>query len=166
MVQLGGRAAPYSSTPVRQSSGPDSENDHFDTARSIYASNKAIKVFLLRYTNLFLFVSVGHRFVFALSKQDNCTDGSISSSPVLKTATSLEDPSFATAQASSFFIGDCAADACSLSDNVECQSREDLAGSYRYAATGSTPPGVQLQPAGASTLNGGFVVCQHLHSES
>ncbi|KAK5847903.1 hypothetical protein PBY51_016995 [Eleginops maclovinus] len=54
---------------------------------------------------------------------------------------------------SSFFIGDAQGDSSSLFYNTECQSKEDLAGSYRYTATGATPPEVQAPPAGRSTPN-------------
>ncbi|XP_026218660.1 serine/threonine-protein kinase 11-interacting protein isoform X2 [Anabas testudineus] len=130
VVQLAGQTTPYSSTPIHHSSVPNSENDYLDTAQSIYSSNKAIK--------------------------DDYTDGSISSSPILETAIASEDPTFATAQGSSFFIGDRPSETCSLSDNTDCQSREDLAGSYHYTATGSTPPDVQPQPAGRSDLKDGL----------
>ncbi|TNN70296.1 Serine/threonine-protein kinase 11-interacting protein [Liparis tanakae] len=77
------------------------------------------------------------------------TDG-IRSSPVLEAATSAEESAFLTAQASSFFTGDDRGDASSLS--TEIHGKEELAGSYRYVATG-TPPEVQAPPAGRSTPN-------------
>ncbi|XP_056286828.1 serine/threonine-protein kinase 11-interacting protein isoform X3 [Pseudoliparis swirei] len=73
------------------------------------------------------------------------TDG-IRSSPV----TSTEESAFLTAQGSSFFTGDDRGDASSLS--TELHSKEELAGSYRYVATG-TPPEVQAPPAGRSAPN-------------
>ncbi|XP_070711928.1 serine/threonine-protein kinase 11-interacting protein isoform X3 [Pempheris klunzingeri] len=87
------------------------------------------------------------------SKQDDHTDASISSSPNLETATTTEDPTFLTAQGSSFFIGDGQGVTTSLSYNTDCQSREDLAGSYKYTATGATPPEVQALLARRSTPN-------------
>lgn len=92
----------------------------------------------------------------SLSQQDDYTDGSISSSPILDAATATEDPTFITAQGSSFFIGDGQGDTSSLSYNTDCQSKEDLAGSYHYTATGATPP--EVQPAGRSSPNGQFVL--------
>lgn len=56
VVQLGGQTTPYSSTPIHHSLVSSSENDHFDTAQTIYSANKAIKVFMIFYTYLFLFV--------------------------------------------------------------------------------------------------------------
>uniref|UniRef100_A0A3Q1K221 Serine/threonine-protein kinase 11-interacting protein n=1 Tax=Anabas testudineus TaxID=64144 RepID=A0A3Q1K221_ANATE len=54
VVQLAGQTTPYSSTPIHHSSVPNSENDYLDTAQSIYSSNKAIKVFMISYTYIFL----------------------------------------------------------------------------------------------------------------
>ncbi|XP_078099705.1 serine/threonine-protein kinase 11-interacting protein isoform X7 [Sander vitreus] len=85
------------------------------------------------------------------ANKDDYTDGSISSSPILGAATTTEDPAFVTAQGSSFFIGDVQGDTSSLSYKSECQSKEDLAGSYHYIATGATPPEVKAQPEGRST---------------
>lgn len=100
--------------------------------------------------------------IFSVSQQDDYTDATMSSSPILETATTTEDQTFVTAQGSSFFIGDAPGDNYSLSYNTECQSKEDLAGSYHYTATGATPPQVQAQPAGRSTPIGWFSLCQHL----
>ncbi|KAM9334363.1 serine/threonine-protein kinase 11-interacting protein [Symphorus nematophorus] len=124
VVQLAGQSTPYSSTPIRHSSRPDSEDDRLDITQSTRSANK----------------------------QDDYTDASISSSPILQAATTTEDPTFVTAQGSSFFIGDGQGDTSSLSYNTDCQSKEDLAGSYHYTA-GATPPEVQAQPAGRSTPN-------------
>lgn len=123
VVQLAGHSAPCSSTPIQRSSRPESEDDHLDINQSTRSANK-----------------------------DDYTDGSISSSPILDAATTTEDPSFITAQGSSFFIGDGPGDTSSLSYDTVCQSKEDLAGSYHYTATGATPP-VHAQPAGRSTPN-------------
>nr|XP_046238382.1 serine/threonine-protein kinase 11-interacting protein isoform X4 [Scatophagus argus] len=124
VVELGGQSAPYSSTPIRCSSRQDSEDDHLDITQSTQSVTK-----------------------------DDYTDASISSSPVLEAATTTQDPTFITAQGSSFFIGDGQGDTSSLSYNTDCYSKEDLAGSYRYTAVGATPPEVQAQPAGGSTSN-------------
>lgn len=91
------------------------------------------------------------------SQQDDYTDASISSSPILDaatTTTTTEDPSFITARGSSFFIGDGPGDTTSFSYKTECQSKEELAGSYHYTAIGATPPEVQARPAGRSSSNG------------
>ncbi|XP_049919526.1 serine/threonine-protein kinase 11-interacting protein isoform X2 [Epinephelus moara] len=125
VVQLAGQSTPYCSTPIKRSSGPESEDDHLDINQSTPSANK-----------------------------DDYTDGSISSSPIIETAATTQDPTFITAQGSSFFIGDGQGDDLSnLSYNIECQSKEDLAGSYRYTPTGATPPEVTAQPAGRSTPN-------------
>ncbi|XP_015229446.1 PREDICTED: serine/threonine-protein kinase 11-interacting protein [Cyprinodon variegatus] len=57
----------------------------------------------------------------------------------LETAITSMEPSFATAQGTSFFIGDGPDDTSSLSYNTEHQSKEDLAGSYHYSILGDTP---------------------------
>lgn len=72
-------------------------------------------------------------------------------SPVLEV-----DPTFVTAQGSSFFIGDGEGGISSFSRTADCQSTEDLAGSYCYASEGATPPGVQALPAGRSAPSGEF----------
>ncbi|KAG8004487.1 Serine/threonine-protein kinase 11-interacting protein [Nibea albiflora] len=126
VVQLAGRSTPYCSTPIRQPSRPDSEDDHLDRTQSARSINK----------------------------QDDYTDASISSSPILDaaiTTNNTEDPSFITARGSSFFIGDGPGDTTSFSYKTECQSKEELAGSYHYTAMGATPPEVQARPAGRST---------------
>ncbi|XP_032362495.1 serine/threonine-protein kinase 11-interacting protein isoform X2 [Etheostoma spectabile] len=87
------------------------------------------------------------------ANKDDYTDGSISSSPILGAATTTEDATFVTAQGSSFFIGDGQGDTSSLSYKSEGQSKEDLAGSYHYIATGATPPEVKALPAGRSAQN-------------
>ncbi|XP_045915214.1 serine/threonine-protein kinase 11-interacting protein isoform X2 [Micropterus dolomieu] len=84
-------------------------------------------------------------------QQDEYTDAS--SSPILEAATTAEETTFVTVQGCSFFIGDGQGDTSSLSYNTECQSKEDLAGSYHYSTPGATPPEVQAQPAGRSTPN-------------
>nr|XP_020470912.1 serine/threonine-protein kinase 11-interacting protein isoform X2 [Monopterus albus] len=121
VVQVAGQSAPYSSTPVHHSSRANSEGTHLDVTQSIHSANK----------------------------QDSYTDVSINSSPALETATTTEDSYFTTAQGSSFFIEDAPGNTCSLSNNTECQSKEDLAGSYHYDPTGE----VDFQPAGISTPN-------------
>ncbi|XP_029302086.1 LOW QUALITY PROTEIN: serine/threonine-protein kinase 11-interacting protein [Cottoperca gobio] len=124
VIQLARQSTPYCSTPIQRSSRPESEDDHLDTNQSTRSANK-----------------------------DDYTDGSISSSPVLEAASTTEDPTFVTAQGSSFFIRDGQGETSSLSYSTQCQSKEELAGSYRYTATGATPPGVQALPAGRSTPN-------------
>ncbi|XP_074482840.1 serine/threonine-protein kinase 11-interacting protein isoform X3 [Sebastes fasciatus] len=123
VVQLAGQSTPRSSTPIKRSSTPQSEDDHLDINQSSRRTNK----------------------------QDDYTDGSLSSSPVLEAATATEDPTFVTAQGSSFFTGDDQGDTSSLSYHTECQSKEDLVGSYHYTATGATP--TEVQPSGRSTPN-------------
>lgn len=124
VVQLAGQSTPYCSTPIRRPSKPDSEDDHLDITQSTRSANK-----------------------------EDYTDASISSSPIPEAAVTTEDPTFVTAQGSSFFIGEGQSDTCSLSYNTECQSKEDLAGSYRYTALDATPPGIQSQPTGRATPN-------------
>ncbi|KAK1876486.1 Serine/threonine-protein kinase 11-interacting protein [Dissostichus eleginoides] len=127
VVHVDGQSTPYSSTPNKHSSRPESEDDLLHVIHSTRNANK-----------------------------EDYTDGSISSSPILEAATTTEDPAFFTAQGSSFFIGDAQGDSSSLSYNTECRSKEDLSGSYRYTATGATgatPPEVQAPPAGRSTPN-------------
>lgn len=80
-----------------------------------------------------------------MSQQEVYTDASVSSSPILEAAVTTEDPTlpFVTAQDTSFFIGESDGDTSaerSISRNTECQSKEDLAGSYCYGATGAMPP--------------------------
>ncbi|XP_034061378.1 serine/threonine-protein kinase 11-interacting protein isoform X1 [Gymnodraco acuticeps] len=124
VVHVDGQSTPYSSTPNKHSSRPESEDDLLHVIHSTRNTNK-----------------------------EDYTDGSISSSPILEATATTEDPAFFTAQGSSFFIGDAQGDSSSLSYNTECQSKEDLAGSYCYTATGATPPEVQAPPAGRSTPN-------------
>lgn len=85
------------------------------------------------------------------------TDASISSSPILRaaaaTTTTTEDPTFITAQGSSFFTEAGRGDTSIISYNTDCQSKEDLAGSYHYTAESATPPDVHAHPAGRSTPN-------------
>ncbi|XP_026157934.1 serine/threonine-protein kinase 11-interacting protein isoform X2 [Mastacembelus armatus] len=124
VVQLVSQSTPYSSTPVHHPLRPDSADDHPDINQSNCSINK-----------------------------DDYTDASINSGPVQDTATTTEDPTFTTAQGSSFFIGDGPDDTCSLSYNTECQSKEDLAGSYHYTSTCTTLPERHTPPAGRSTPN-------------
>ncbi|XP_068575404.1 serine/threonine-protein kinase 11-interacting protein isoform X3 [Cebidichthys violaceus] len=124
VVQLAGQSTPYSSTPIQRSPIPETEDDHLDVNQSTRRTDK----------------------------QDEYSDGSIRSSPILEAAVSSEDPTFVTAQGSSFFIGNDQVDASSLSYSTEHQSKEGLAGSYRYTPTG-TPPEVHAPPAGRSTPN-------------
>lgn len=127
VVQVAVQSSPYSSTPIQRSSRPDSEDDR-DITESMQSAYKQMTA-------------------------DDDTDASNSSSPIPEAATATEESMFVTAQGSSFFIGDSPGQTSRLSYNSECQSKEDLAGSYHYAATGATPPRVQAQPAGRSTPN-------------
>ncbi|KAF3688448.1 Serine/threonine-protein kinase 11-interacting protein [Channa argus] len=127
VVQLAGQTTPYSSTPLYHSSLPNNDDDHLDMSPSVRSVDKAYK--------------------------GDYTDDSISGSPFPETAIPTEDTAFVTAQGSSFFIGEDPGDTRSLSDNTECQSKEDLAGSYHYTATGVTPTDDQVQPAGRLTPN-------------
>ncbi|XP_029373296.1 serine/threonine-protein kinase 11-interacting protein isoform X2 [Echeneis naucrates] len=122
VVQLADPSTLYSSTPVDQPSRPNSEDECLYKTRITRGPTK-----------------------------DGYTDASISSSPILETATTTTDTTFITAQGSSFFTGDAAGDTSSLSYNTECRSREDLAGSYHYSST--PPPEIHVQPAGRSTPN-------------
>ncbi|XP_062270667.1 LOW QUALITY PROTEIN: serine/threonine-protein kinase 11-interacting protein [Scomber scombrus] len=124
VVQLAGQPAPCCSTPIRRPSRPDSEDERLDITQSTRSANK-----------------------------EDYTDASISSSPILESAITTEDPTFVTAQGSSFFIKEGQSDTCSLSYNTDCQSKEDLAGSYRYSALDGTPPEVQSQPAERASPN-------------
>lgn len=107
VVQVAEQTAPYSSTPIRRSPQPESE-DRLDFTKSQSQLDDAVE--------------------------------RISSSPILETACTSVDPSFVTAQGTSFFIGDAPDDTGSLSYNTEGQSKEDLAGSYHYSITAATPP--------------------------
>ncbi|XP_041638092.1 serine/threonine-protein kinase 11-interacting protein isoform X2 [Cheilinus undulatus] len=129
IVQLAAQSSPYTSTPIRHTSRPDSEDDHLEKTQSTRSINK-----------------------------DADTDASISSSPLLESTANTEDQTFVTAHGSTFYIGDEQGDAASSSVfyNTECQSKEELAGSYRYNAVSVTPPEVQAQPAGRSELNDGL----------
>lgn len=105
--------------------------------------------------------------VFSVSRQEDYTDASISSSPILESALTTEDPTFVTAQGSSFFIKEGQSDTCSLSYNTDCQSKEDLAGSYHYSALEGTPPEVQSQPAERASPNGGYLyMCEEVWENS
>ncbi|XP_020497825.2 serine/threonine-protein kinase 11-interacting protein isoform X1 [Labrus bergylta] len=129
VVQLASQPTPYTSTPIRQSSRPDSEDDHLDTTQSTRSVNK-----------------------------DDYTDASISSSPILESTANTEDQTFITAHGSTFYIEDGQGGTASsgVFYNTECQSKEELAGSYRYNTAGATPPDVQSQPAGRPDLNDGL----------
>ena len=153
---MDGQSTPYSSTPNKHSSRPESEDDLLHVIHSTRNTNKVFQKTVKHF--LFVhFICISHQ-LFSLSQQEDYTDGSISSSPILEAAaTTTEDPAFFTAQGSSFFIGDAEGDSSSLSYNAECRGKEDLAGSYRYTATGATPPEVQAPPAGRSTPNGGLI---------
>uniref|UniRef100_UPI003AB0FC4F serine/threonine-protein kinase 11-interacting protein n=1 Tax=Centroberyx gerrardi TaxID=166262 RepID=UPI003AB0FC4F len=143
LVQLPSRSAHSTSTPIRRPSGQDSGDASFTLDP----------------------VDITHTSCTA-NKQEDCTDGpasrdaSLSSSPILEASTTIEAPtsSFVTAQGSSFFIGESEGDTWagrSLSYSTDCQSKEDLAGSYHYTATGATPPPgrsqVQVQHADRSS---------------
>lgn len=168
VVQLAGQSAPYCSTPIKRSLRPDSEDEQLDIIQNMQS---ATKVFRNSKPLAFCFPSFlqiifkivqpeSHHFgVLWFSQQDDYTDASISSSPVLEAATTTEDPIFITAQGSSFFTGDGQGDTSSLSYTTDCQSKDDLAGSYRYTSIAATPPEVPAQRAGRSTPNGEFSLC-------
>ncbi|XP_037135312.1 serine/threonine-protein kinase 11-interacting protein isoform X2 [Syngnathus acus] len=81
-----------------------------------------------------------------------------------ETATAAtEDLDFSTAQGGSISMGDGGLDSFSLSYNAECQSEEDLAGSYSYNAVSSTPPAMQPSGMANSTdlLNEAFEAVDH-----
>ncbi|XP_069020138.1 serine/threonine-protein kinase 11-interacting protein isoform X2 [Embiotoca jacksoni] len=122
VVQVVGQPTPYSSTPNYRSSRPDSEHGHLDVTQSTRSVDK-----------------------------DDYTDGNNSSSSIPESATTVEDPAFVTAQESSFFTGDAPGDTSSIYYNTDSQSKEELAGSYRYTTISATPPQVQVQRAGRST---------------
>ncbi|XP_012714356.2 serine/threonine-protein kinase 11-interacting protein isoform X1 [Fundulus heteroclitus] len=119
VVQVAEQTAPLSSTPISRSPRPESEEDHLDFTQSPHSADKL----------------------------DDAKEP-ISSSLILDTAITSVDPSFVTAQGTSFFIGEASDDTSSLSYNTECQSKEDLAGSYHYSITGATPP--PAEPTGPS----------------
>ncbi|KAM3857116.1 serine/threonine-protein kinase 11-interacting protein [Diretmus argenteus] len=136
VVQLAGQPAPSTSTPIHRPSGPDTgdasfTHDHTDIPQSSGDANKEC------YTD------------GPVSR-----DASLRSSPVTEASTTREDP-FVTAEGSSFFteegVGDTWAEPSLYS--TDCQSKEDLAGSYHY--THSIPPEghsqVQVQHAEGSS---------------
>ncbi|CAJ1086801.1 serine/threonine-protein kinase 11-interacting protein isoform X3 [Xyrichtys novacula] len=128
VVQLASQSAPHTSTPIRNSSRPDSEDDHLDLNQSFPSLNK-----------------------------ENLTNSSSkSSSPTLEANT--EDQTFVTAQGSTFYIGDEQGDTSSSSAfyNIENQNKDELAGSYHYDASGATPPQVPAQQAGRTNLIDGL----------
>ncbi|XP_029696317.1 serine/threonine-protein kinase 11-interacting protein [Takifugu rubripes] len=84
-------------------------------------------------------------------QEDEGTDVSISGSSLPEAGTTTEDPTFITAQGSSFFIGDGQGDVSSISSNADSQSKDGLFGSYCYTSTGATPPELHAPPAGRST---------------
>ncbi|XP_030012122.1 serine/threonine-protein kinase 11-interacting protein isoform X2 [Sphaeramia orbicularis] len=123
VVQLDGQSTPYSSTPVSHPPRPNGEDDHLDVTQSTQSAN-----------------------------QEDNTDGSLSSSPILESTNVTEDPTsaFVTAR-SSFFIGEAQTDTCSLSSNTE--GKEELAGSYRYTDPNMTSAEAAACPSGRSTPN-------------
>ncbi|XP_028987169.1 serine/threonine-protein kinase 11-interacting protein isoform X2 [Betta splendens] len=124
VVQLAAQTTPYCSTPLHHSSVPNSDSE-LDAKPSTYSTNKPNK--------------------------DDYTDGSISSSPILATPLSSENPVFFTALESPFIVDDRPDDTHSIPSNAEQQSQEDLAGSYNYTTTVSAPSDVQ--PTGRCSLN-------------
>lgn len=82
------------------------------------------------------------------------TDASIGGGSVPEASTTAEDPTFITAQGSSFFIGDAQGDVSSLSSNADSQSKDGLFGSYCYTSTIATPPEFHAPPVGRSTPHG------------
>ncbi|XP_037552255.1 serine/threonine-protein kinase 11-interacting protein [Nematolebias whitei] len=120
VVQMTEQTTPYSSTPNFQSARPDSEDNYPDFTQRTHSVNK-----------------------------HDDSDTSKGSSIIPETALTLEDPTFVTAQGSSFFIGDGSDDTSSISYNIDSQSKEDLAGSYHYTATEVPPP--QAEPTDQST---------------
>ncbi|XP_047210933.1 serine/threonine-protein kinase 11-interacting protein isoform X2 [Girardinichthys multiradiatus] len=119
VVQVAEQTAPCTSTPISRSPRPGSEDDHLDFTQSICSVDKL-----------------------------DDTNELISSSLIPETAITSADPSFVTAQGTSFFIGDTPDDTSSLSFNTECPSKEDLAGSYHYSIPAATPP--PAEPTGSS----------------
>lgn len=124
VVQLADPAAPYSSTPVDEPPRPDSEDDRLDGTLSSVFTNK-----------------------------DDCTDSSLSCSPVLNATRTTEEPtsSFMTAP-SSFFIGENQVDTSSPSNTTA--SREELAGSYHYTDPELTVAHDLLCPSGRTSPEG------------
>ncbi|XP_029927508.1 serine/threonine-protein kinase 11-interacting protein isoform X2 [Myripristis murdjan] len=132
VVQLAGQPNPSCSTPIH---GP-SRLDTVDTS--------------LTQDNVDINQSSGTANKELFTDRPVSRDASLSGSPMLEAATTVEDPtpSFVTAQGSSFFIGDGEDDTWAerrLSYNTECQSKEDLAGSYHYTDAATTPPEGQSQ---------------------
>ncbi|XP_061534006.1 serine/threonine-protein kinase 11-interacting protein isoform X2 [Phycodurus eques] len=68
------------------------------------------------------------------------------------TTETTEDPTFFSTQGSSLYIEEGGDDKFSLKYNADCQSKEDLAGSYSYTAICATPPGIQ--PSGRDNSTG------------
>nr|XP_040031616.1 serine/threonine-protein kinase 11-interacting protein isoform X2 [Gasterosteus aculeatus aculeatus] len=120
VVQLAGQSAPYSSTPIKRPLTPEREHDHLDVYHSTPRTNK-----------------------------DEHTDGSAGSSPLPEAVAASGDTTFVSARGSSFFIGKDGGDSSGISF-CKSQSKDDLAGSYRYTPTG-TPPEVRGPPAGRTT---------------
>ncbi|XP_077424899.1 serine/threonine-protein kinase 11-interacting protein isoform X2 [Vanacampus margaritifer] len=76
--------------------------------------------------------------------EDVKVNTSLSSNPEETASTGItEEPTFFTAQGNSLYIGESGADSFSLSYNADGQSKDDLAGSYSYAAICATPPAIQ-----------------------
>ncbi|KAM9328061.1 serine/threonine-protein kinase 11-interacting protein isoform 2-T2 [Pholidichthys leucotaenia] len=119
------QSSTHCSTPIPHSSRPESEDEHPHLTRSVQSANK---------------------------RGDYMDDGN-RNSPILDAPSTTEESAFLTAQGSSFFIGDSPGQSSSSLSNMECQSKEDLAGSYRYFAAGTTPPQGQSQPTGRATPN-------------
>ncbi|XP_034034142.1 serine/threonine-protein kinase 11-interacting protein [Thalassophryne amazonica] len=127
VVQIADQSPLCSSTPIQHSQRPDTEDDQIDAIERAQSNNKV-----------------------------DCTDVSVSSSPIVEAATTSDDPttSFVTARGSSFFIGDGEGDTWPVHDLTsisKSQSKEELAGSYHYTTINDTPPEVQY--AGRSSPN-------------
>lgn len=144
VVQLAGQPHPYSSTPINNSLIQDSEVGLLIN-HSLQGSSKVSDTLLLcgRPSSTIL-----KELFLCRGLQGDGTDGSISGSSVPEAGAASEDPTFMTAQGSSFFIGDAQGDVSSVSSNADSQSKEGLFGSYCYTAT---PPEFHAPPAGRST---------------
>lgn len=174
MVQLAGQSAPNSSTPIKRPLTPEREHDHLDVYHSTPRTNKAFPEHHPLLSILKGIKPESHNF-YVSSLQDEHTDGSAGSSPLPEAVAASGDTTFVSARGSSFFIGKDGGDSSGISF-CKSQSKDDLAGSYRYTPTG-TPPEVRGPPAGRTTPTGGsskafkkmkliVVVCQTQNSKN
>ncbi|XP_061686534.1 serine/threonine-protein kinase 11-interacting protein isoform X3 [Syngnathoides biaculeatus] len=78
----------------------------------------------------------------SVEKKVNSSMSSSLEEPAATVAT--EEPTFFSTQGSSLYIEEGGTEKFSLTCNADCQSKEELAGSYSYTTICATPPGIQL----------------------